>query len=933
MSLEDTSEMMRQILEQDDIPAEFCKTVYEKTRGNPFFTEEVLESLKEEDVICREDGEWTFKEVSAIEFPESVKNVVKTRFSRLDDECQNVLTLASFVGNDFTLEIMSALTGIEENKLLETMDKLIKTGFIKHAVISGEDICSFADIIMRDVVHEEVGPFKRKKLHGLVGQTLEKVYADKVDEHLGELALHFLEGGDKEKALGYFMKAGEKAVKIYANNEAASYFQSALRLLEEKEGELQERERVLERLGDIENLAGKHDACLKHWDEALLISTELQEKQKAATLHRKMANVLWDKIGDKEKAKEHHEAALKILETEPESVELARVYKDAGHMHRRMGEFAEALRLEEKALGLAEKLNAQEVIADSCGELSVEIYISGDFKKAREYSNRALNIALENRYWESTLWAYYRVAGNLAGEEYEKRMDYIKKGLALAKKIGHVYFQSAFLQFQASEYLSWGELDKAIALGDEALSLARRAGNMFCVSLLLLTLGHAYSELGEWEKSERYYDEALDVARNLNERGLITARHRGLGLLYFSKEEYAKAKESFEKAVKLSEEAGDKDGQMLYSQFLVWASIELGEVERARNLLEGLQRFALETNDKYYIIDEKALRGMLLGAEKKYEESIELFGETLREWESIKANKWNAYDFARWVLCEYARAYLERDQPGDREKALNLLNRALEMFQKMGARKEIEKVEARIAFIETGRIVSKPKLGEPVSTGYADLDKLLYGGVPSNCAVVLTSPSCNERDMLVKSFLESGAKKGEAAFYVTINPGSAKTLTEEFPSNFYLFVCNPQADAIVKDAPNVFKLKGVENLTDISIALTSAIRKLDPSLKGSRRICLGLVSDVLLQHHAVLTRRWLAGLIPELQSEGFTTLALIDPQVHPSEELHAILGLFEGEINIYEKETDKGFRKYLRIKKMGNNRYLEEELLLEKEQI
>jgi KaiC/GvpD/RAD55 family RecA-like ATPase len=228
--------------------------------------------------------------------------------------------------------------------------------------------------------------------------------------------------------------------------------------------------------------------------------------------------------------------------------------------------------------------------------------------------------------------------------------------------------------------------------------------------------------------------------------------------------------------------------------------------------------------------------------------------------------------------------------------------------------------------------LAEPKPVGCVATGYADLDKLLYGGIPSDCAVVLTSLSCNERDLLVKSFLEAGAKKGEVAFYVTINPGSAKNLAEEYQSNFWLFVCNAQADAIVKDAPNVVKLKGVENLTDISIALTTAIRKLDPSQKAARRICLGLVSDVLLQHHTIQTRRWLAGLIPELQSEGFTILATMNPQIHPSQELQAILDVFEGEISIYEKETEKGLEKFLKIKKMSNHKYMENELPLKKEQ-
>ena len=208
MSMNEVSEMIRQMLEQDDVPAEFCRLVYEKTRGNPFFAEEVVKSLKEEEVIFREADKWKFGEVSRIEFPETVKSVVKTRISRLDDECQNVLTMASLVGNDVTCGALCGVTGIEEDRMIEIIDKILKTGLFKHRVVRGEDTCSFADIIVRDVVYEEVSPFKRKKLHGVVGQALEKVYSGKIEEHSGELASHFLESGDKEKAVDYFSKAG-----------------------------------------------------------------------------------------------------------------------------------------------------------------------------------------------------------------------------------------------------------------------------------------------------------------------------------------------------------------------------------------------------------------------------------------------------------------------------------------------------------------------------------------------------------------------------------------------------------------------------------------------------------------------------------------------------------------------------------------------------
>jgi tetratricopeptide (TPR) repeat protein/KaiC/GvpD/RAD55 family RecA-like ATPase len=933
MSLEDASEMMRQILEQNEIPAEFCKTVYEKTRGNPFFTEEVIESLKEEDIIFKEDDKWKFKKVSAIEFPESVKNIVKTRFSRLDDECQNVLTLASFVGNDFTLEIMSTLTGIEENKLLEIMDRLIKTGFVKHTVIRGEDICSFADIIMRDVVHEEVGPFRRKKLHGLVGQTLEKVYATSVDEHLGELALHFLEGGDKDKALDYFLKAGEKAQNVYANKEAISYFQSALKLLEEKGDALRERGGVLETLGDIESIVGEYDACTRCWNDALLFWTQLNEKGRTARLHRKMANVFWDRMGKTEEAKIHREKALKILEAEPESVELATLYADMCHMLWRIGgDLAEARSWGERALELAKRLNAHEVVANTYIDLGVISSRAGEgWKIDAEYTERALKIALDNGYMESALRAYIDLAACLPEEEHERISELREKGFELAKRVGALTYRSWFGEHLAGTYMGMGDMDKAALLAEDSVALDRKSGEMTHLPMSLGLLGLIHQILGEWDKSEQYFIEALRTSQKTNEANTLLPSYFYLGWFHFGKEEYAEAREFWKKMYETAEKAGQKLPKMAAAALLLRVCVELREFEKVENSIDDIYQFFQEVKDNFWLAQVDALRAMLFRAQKRWEESIKYFKRSLQEWELINARQWNMYWFVKIFPCEYARMYLERDQPGDREKARDLLNQALEIFQKLGAKRDIEATEAKLMRIE-GRQLAEPKPLGYVATGYADLDELLCGGLPSNCAIVLTSPSCNERDLLVKSFLEAGAKKGEVAFYVTINPGAAKTLADEYQSSFWLFVCNPQADAIVRDAPNVVKLKGVENLNDISIALTSAIRKLDPSVGGARRICLGLVSDVLMQHHAVQTRRWLAGLIPELQAEGFTILAVMDPRIHSSEELYAAMGLFDGEISIFEKEGEKGGGKYLKINKMSNQEYREDELPLKKKQ-
>jgi len=220
-----------------------------------------------------------------------------------------------------------------------------------------------------------------------------------------------------------------------------------------------------------------------------------------------------------------------------------------------------------------------------------------------------------------------------------------------------------------------------------------------------------------------------------------------------------------------------------------------------------------------------------------------------------------------------------------------------------------------------------------VPTGCLHLDSLLFGGIPENYSVVLTSPSSDERQLLIRRFLEAGAKNDQTTYYITTEIGNVADLVEDFQTNFSLILCNPRADVMIKDLPNIVKLKGVGNLTEIDIALLKSFRGQNVSQTGPRRLCITILSDVLLQHHAVITRKWLGGLLADLKARGFTTLAVINPEMHPLEEVQAILSLFEGEIRISEKETHEGLEKTLRIRKLYNQRYLENNLLLTRDKL
>jgi tetratricopeptide (TPR) repeat protein len=696
MSLNDTSEMVKQILEQDEVSKAFCELVYERIGGNPFFVEEVIKSLKEEGIIYREEDKWKIKEVSRIKFPKTVEGVVKARISRLDDECQNLLTMASFVGNDFTFEALCGVTGVKEDKVLELMEKMLKTGLVKERLVRGEGVYSFADVIVRDVVHEEVSLLRHMKLHGTVGCALEKVYAKKIDEHLGELAYHFLEGNDKEKAFDYFLKAGEKAQKIYAHNEVFSYLQHALELLEEKKDNLEAKARITESLGDTKAWVGEIDACMKYWNESLALWGQLGNKESVSRLHVKMSRIFWDVVGDKEKASEHHRMALEILEKELESVELASLYEDISHMLWRTGESARALSYVQKAFELAEKLGNTKILADcynDMGSLSLE---SGEVEKSIKYMEKGLKIAVENNCTKPAL----RLYNNLSLDydwigDAQRAFEIRQKGFELAKKVGDVNTISWTGLTLSWFYMEMGEMQKAFSMAEELLALDKRTKNVIGIAQAMCSFGRGYLFLEEWDKSLQYLMEANEIAMKTGDYQTSGIIKSVLGELFMEMENFAEAEKYFSESGGIFEKGGNTTSQYYYASLgLSESYLKKGELEKAKELIERIYEYATNTKSRLLVLDAEMMKAMLCREEKNWEQSIQHFEKSLQGYKSLNLQKWYVRKFAK-LLYEYGLMYLNRNEGGDKEKAYSLLNQALEIYQKIDAKKKIEKIIAK----------------------------------------------------------------------------------------------------------------------------------------------------------------------------------------------------------------------------------------------
>jgi len=697
MSLNDVSEMIKQILEQDDVPMELCQLVYQKTGGNPFFVEEVIKSLMEQELIFREGNRWKIKEVTEIEFPETVRGVVKARIGRLDDECRNLLTMASFVGYDFSFEALRAVTGFEENKLVELLERMLKTGQTKERVVRGEDAYAFADAIVRDVVHEEVSRLMHKRLHNVAGNALEKLYANKIDEHLAELAYQFLEGNDREKALDYFLKAGEKAQKTYAHGEAFSHIQHALELLEEKEGRLEEKVSMIERLGDLKVRMGQAVAGMELWNKSLTLRSQLGDEKGVAKLHAKMAYRLWHEVGDKEKASEHHRMALEILEKRPESLELAKLYQDISNMIWRSGKpAAGALPYAQKAFELAERLRDPEVLSNCHNNLAILSLYSGEYQKMRKYLEQGQKIALENNCVESALRLYTNLyAAYMPTGQFQKAFEAAQQGSDLAKRVGALGSLAWVNTDVAESYAYMGEIQKAISMLKEILTLDNRINYMSHAPSPMRILGWCYMVLGEWEKSLEHLTQAYEMAISVREYQWSGYATFYLGELSMEKEDYVEAEKYLEETKSICENAGNV-AALLYSVFPRLSQLYLrkGKIEEAQELIEKTYERATRSVNILVISRAEMLKAMLFREQKSWEQSLQLFEKSLQGYKSLSAEKWYVWEFAE-LLYEYGLMHLNRNEKDDKERAYSLLNEALAIYQKMDAKRKIEKIIAK----------------------------------------------------------------------------------------------------------------------------------------------------------------------------------------------------------------------------------------------
>jgi class 3 adenylate cyclase/tetratricopeptide (TPR) repeat protein len=211
-------------------PEQLIRLIYNETEGVPFFVEEVYRHLAEERRLTDASGHWLPQvQIGEIEVPETVRLVLGRRIDRIGETAQRVLTTAACIGRTFTFDFLTFVAEEREDDLLDALDEAERARLLV-AEDGRQPRYLFAHEQIRQTLLGRLSLARRQRLHRRVADTLEKVYAANLDEHVNDLAFHLVQAGARDRAAKYLHQAATSAAARLATPEALTLLAKAAEL-------------------------------------------------------------------------------------------------------------------------------------------------------------------------------------------------------------------------------------------------------------------------------------------------------------------------------------------------------------------------------------------------------------------------------------------------------------------------------------------------------------------------------------------------------------------------------------------------------------------------------------------------------------------------------------------------------------------------------
>ncbi|MHA2022174.1 MAG: AAA family ATPase, partial [Candidatus Thorarchaeota archaeon] len=356
-----SSDFIQQLLEDisetntNQVTPEVYLFLLERSRGNPFYLEELVLNLVESGVLAENGNEWYFSSaINELFVPDSLIGLLQSRLDRLPESWRSVLQNSSVLGMEFQLKLYRKLSDklLLGRPRLETFDGLERKQMLLSEKSAFEKKYLFHHILVHDTAYSSILKGNLKKLHKAAAETIEELFQDEEEKVSGILMHHYEKAGEKAKAIDWGVKALRQLVKYYSNEEALELSNRLESMLGEQPVNYQQEENLFEVLSNREkvlDLLGKRE----EQEPTLARMVEIAEKGKSDTRLVLALRALGDFVritGRMDEARSLYEKALEIAREVGNRSSEGRVLGNLGVLHKDQGRMDEARSLCENAL-------------------------------------------------------------------------------------------------------------------------------------------------------------------------------------------------------------------------------------------------------------------------------------------------------------------------------------------------------------------------------------------------------------------------------------------------------------------------------------------------------------------------------------------------------------------------------------------------------
>lgn len=583
----------------------------EKTRGNPFFVEQLALDLRERHAIAPGEAGWQLETGSDIDVPTNINAVLMARLDRLSAQVRQVVQTASVLGHEFALQVLTAMLrgnvhtpryvqAAEEERIWSVISELRYL---------------FRHPLLRDAAYSMQLRTRLRELHTLAGQAIEQVYADHLAPYYADLAYHYGQADDLEHERSYARLAGIWAASRFANSEAIQHLSRALELT--PAAARTERYDLLCAREQVYDLQGDRQSQSSDLDELASLANLLDDNQQRAYVVLRWSNCA-DRIGDYPAMSAAAQGAIFLGQTMQRLDIEASGYLQWARALWYQGENDAARSQAEQSLKLARAVQSRQIEADSLRILGNVALYQGNYAEARTAFEQSLQLCRELTDWygESGALNNLGIITFYQGD-YALARSYYEESLRLNREAGDRQGESMALGNLGEVAAAQGDYAAAQAAFEQSLELYWETGDQYGESLTLFNLGEVAATLGDYDTARARFEQSLDICRAIGHRQHESWVLSKMALLLHRLGENRAAHDLSKQALALSRDVQDRNVQSYALTHLGHTLVEFAHLDAAADAyqeayeirqtleqphqamepLSGLARVALAQND------------------------------------------------------------------------------------------------------------------------------------------------------------------------------------------------------------------------------------------------------------------------------------------------------------------------------------------------